>query len=143
MQSRSPASAVMIAALPIPFPAALFIAALVTDVAYWRTADPLWTTMSSWLLLAGLIMGGGAAFVELGRMLGDPGVRRVGLAWVHMLGIGLAVLLSILNFVFHVRDDYSAVAPVGPLLSGVVVAILLLSGWVEWGLVRRPLAKDA
>jgi uncharacterized membrane protein len=124
-----------------PIPVGFFVVALFTDVTYWRTADPLWTTMSSWLLLAGLVMAGVAVIAGLIDLLGDRSLRRLRPVWLLVLGNGLAFLLSVLNFVFHVRDGYSAVAPVGPLLSAAVVLILLFTGAMEWGLVyRRPVA---
>jgi uncharacterized membrane protein len=121
----------------IRFPVALFVAALISDVAYWRTADPLWTTMSSWLLLGGLAIATAAVLSELIRVFGDQSLRRLRPAWIHLLGNGLAVLLSTLNFVFHVRDGYSAVVPAGPLLSAAVVLILLFTGWTGLGPVNR------
>jgi uncharacterized membrane protein len=125
----------------IPFPAALFFAALLTDVAYWRTADAQWTTMSSWLLLGGLVMASIALLAELIRVLGERDARRLRVAWIHLLGDGLAVLLSVVNFVFHVRDGYSAVVPAGPLLSAAVVLILLFTWWIGLALVRRRRAE--
>jgi uncharacterized membrane protein len=121
----------------VPYPIAFFVAALFTDLTYWRTADPLWTTMSSWLLLGGLVMAGLAVLAGLIDFLRDRGLRRLRLAWMHLLGNGLAFLLSVLNFIFHVRDGYSAVVPAGPLLSAVVVLILLFTGWLGWDLVYR------
>jgi uncharacterized membrane protein len=141
MPSRNPVHAAAIAP-PIPFPAALFVVALLTDMAYARTADPLWTTMSSWLLLAGLAAATVALLSEVIRVLGEPGVRGLRPAWMLMLGNGLAVLLSTVNFVFHVRDGYSAVVPAGPVLSAVVVAVLMLTGSVEWALVRRRRGRE-
>ncbi len=41
----------------VPLPIVCFIGALVTDIAYWRTAEIMWADISAWLLLAGLIMG--------------------------------------------------------------------------------------
>ena len=45
-----------------PFPAVCFTLALATDVAYWRTANLMWSNFSSWLLFAGLATGVAAAF---------------------------------------------------------------------------------
>jgi uncharacterized membrane protein len=122
------------AALSIPFPAVLFATALFTDVAYWLTADPLWSTMSSWLLLAGLVIATLAFIAEVLRL---PGGLRRRSARIHLLGDGLAILLSILNFIFHVRDGYSAVVPAGPLLSAPVVLTLLFTRWTGSNPVRR------
>lgn len=128
-------------AVLVPFPITLFVAALCADLAYWKTADPLWTTMSSWLLLAGLTLAGVAVLAELIGVLGDRSIRRWRPAWVHLVGNGLAVLLSALNFVFHVRDGYSAVVPAGLLLSMGAVLILFFTDWV--GPVQRHRAGDA
>ena len=123
----------MLAASPIAF----FTAAMVTDVTYWRSADPLWSTMSSWLLLAGLVMAYAAVWAGLIDVLGDQKLRARGFARTHSLGGGLAVLLATLNFVFHVRDGYSAVVPAGPLLSAAVVLVMLPVGWMGRDLLAR------
>ena len=148
MQSHSPAGTATISRrsnfpLGIPLPPALFVAALATDITYWRTADPLWSTMSSWLLLVGLVIACIAVLTELVRVLGDPGLRRERPAWAYLLGNGAAVLLSIVNFVFHVRDGYSAVIPAGPLLSVVVVVILVFTTWLGLRLASRRRAEEA
>jgi uncharacterized membrane protein len=141
MHDHSPQGAAKVAAPPIlamgiPYPAAVFVAALLTDIEYARTADAMWTTMSSWLLLVGLVMATVAVLVELVRVFRD-GSRSPRAALVHVLGNGLAVVLSVTNFVFHVRDGYSSVVPVGPVLSAVVVGILLLTGWTSLRLAFR------
>jgi uncharacterized membrane protein len=137
MQTRNPSRDVGIADQPIhpmlaSSPLALFVAALFTDVTYWKTADPLWSTMSSWLLLAGLVMATVVILAVVIDVLSDLNLRP---AWAPMLGNGLAVLLSVLNYVFHVRDGYSTVVPAGPLLAAAVVVILLLTSLLGRGLV--------
>ena len=59
--SVNPASTARIGTHPIhpmlvPFPIAGFVGTLVTDIAYWRTAEMIWADFSAWLLFAGLIM---------------------------------------------------------------------------------------
>ncbi|MDB5430019.1 MAG: hypothetical protein JWP35_1135 [Caulobacter sp.] len=142
MPSGNPVGAMWSAFLAIlsrvlRFPAPLFVAVLLTDLTYWRTADPLWSTMSSWLLLGGLAWAVIAVLVELVRLLAGARPRRLNPAWGHMLGDGLAVLLSMANFIFHVRDGYSALVPAGPLLSAAVVIILLLTSRTGLALVPR------
>jgi uncharacterized membrane protein len=124
MHSRTPEA---VAARLIPFPAALFVAALLTDVAYWQGADPLWSTMSSWLLLAGLIAAALAMAAEVILLAAGPEPRDQGRRRL-VLHAGV-VALSALNFVFHVRDGYSAVVPAGPLLSAAAVLVLLSTVW--------------
>ncbi len=123
----------------IPFPAELFAIVLLTDIVFWKTGDPQWTTMSSWLLFAGLVLATAALASEL-IGLRDPRLRRSRPARVHLLGDSLVFVLSLVNFVFHVRDGYSAVVPAGPLLSAAVVFIQLSAGWVGCGVTGRLLA---
>ncbi len=113
--------------LLVPFPTAMFVGALVTDLAYWRTADPLWSTMSSWLLLAGLVIACAAVATGFVRCRLGP----------HPVGDGAAIVLSIVNFIFHVRDGYSAVVPAGPLLSAAAVLVLLSTAFTEPRLARH------
>ena len=47
----------------LSFPIAYFTAALVTDLAYWQTADVMWESFSDWLITAGLVTAGFAAII--------------------------------------------------------------------------------
>ncbi len=53
------------------------------------------------------------------------------------MGYALAVLLSLLNAFVHSRDGYTAVVPTGVMLSGLVVVILLITGWAGRALIAR------
>jgi uncharacterized membrane protein len=119
----------------VSFAIAYFTAALVTDLAYWQTAAVLWETFSDWLITAGLVTTGLAvvAFV-IDLVLGK---RSRALAWPHAVGYALAVLLSLLNAFVHSRDGYTAVVPTGLALSGLVVVILLITGWAGRAVIAR------
>ena len=121
--------------LLVSFAIAYFVAALVTDLAYWRTASVLWETFSDWLITTGLVMTGLAviAFV-IDRMRGKHTDR---LTWPHAVGYALAVLLSLLNIFVHSRDGYTAVVPTGVTLSGLVVLILAVTGLMGRILIAR------
>jgi uncharacterized membrane protein len=112
-----------------PFPVAYFTAALVTDFAYWRTAEVMWERFSVWLIAGGLVM---SALVALAAVI-DLAFARQRPAWFRALGYTAAVLLSLLNVFVHSRDGYTAVVPTGMTLSVIVVAILLVysvtAGW--------------
>ena len=112
-----------------PFPVAYFAAALVTDLAYWRTAEVMWERFSVWLIAGGLVM---SALVALAAVV-DLVFARQRPAWIRALGYIVAVLLSIVNVLVHSRDAYAAVVPTGVTLSVIVVAILLVysvtAGW--------------
>lgn len=138
----NPASTAKIGGHPIhpmlvPFPIACFVGALVSDIAYWRTADMMWSDFSGWLLLAGLIMGTLAAIAGLIDFLSNRLVRAQPPAWPHMLGNVLAMVLSLINLLVHSRDAWTSVVPTGLILSAVVVLILLFTGWFGWSMVYR------
>ena len=119
----------------VPFPIACFAGALVTDLAYWQTADIIWETFSDWLITVGMITAGFAIIAFVIDLVGGKPIRT--LAWPHAVGYPLAFLLSLLNAFVHSRDGYTAVVPTGLTLSAAVVVILLFTGWVGSALVHR------
>ncbi|HEY1724565.1 MAG TPA: DUF2231 domain-containing protein [Steroidobacteraceae bacterium] len=121
----------------VPIPIVCFIATLVTDIVYWQTANMLWADMSAWLLTAGLIISVFAIVAGLIDFLGDPRIRELRAAWIHVVGNVLAIALSIANAFIHTRDAYSSVVPTGIILSALVVLILLVTGWNGWTMVYR------
>jgi uncharacterized membrane protein len=123
-----------------PFPAVCFIAAFVTDLAYWHTALGQWETFSIWLLTGGLIAALFAAIVGLIDYFASERQRGLQPAWAPLIGDAAATLLSLLNAFVHSRDGYTAVLPTGLILSGVVVLILLVTGWAGWTRAYRGVA---
>jgi uncharacterized membrane protein len=121
----------------VPIPMVCFVATLVTDIVYWRTAAMLWADISAWALVIGLIFSLFAAAAGLIDFCGEPRIRALRAAWIHGLGNIAAVVLSIFNALIHTRDAYTSVVPSGLILSALVVAILLVTGWNGWSLVYR------
>ena len=121
----------------VPFPIVCFIGALLTDIAYYATAEITWADFSSWLLVVGVIMGVLAAIAGLIDFLGNPLIRVQPAAWVHLAGNLLVLVLSFFNALIHQRDGWTAVVPVGLTLSIIVVLILPVTGWLGWALVYR------
>jgi uncharacterized membrane protein len=106
----------------VPFSVAYFTAALVTDLAYWRTAEVTWERFSVWLITGGLIM---AALAVLAAVI-DLVSGRHSLAWSRAFTYALVIVLSLFNVFVHSRDGYTAVVPAGLTLSAFVVIIQLL-----------------
>ena len=119
----------------VPFPIACFTGAFVTDLVYWQTAAVTWERFSIWLITAGLTVAGFAAIVGVIDFVVGKQIRT--LAWPHLVGYPLALLLSLINAFVHSRDAYTAVVPTGLMLSGVVVVVLLFTGWVASAVVYR------
>jgi uncharacterized membrane protein len=124
-------------AMLVPVPAVCFVATLVTDIVYWRTAAMLWADISAWLLVVGLIVSLFAATAGLIDFFGDRRIRGLRAAWIHALGNTVALVISIFNALIHTRDAYTSVVPTGLILSAIVVLILLITGWNGWTMVYR------
>jgi uncharacterized membrane protein len=124
-------------AMLVPFPIACFVGAFLTDLTYWRTADMMWANFSIWLITAGLVTGVLAAAAGLTDFFGSRQIRSVRSAWYHGGGNGLALILSLFNAFVHSRDAYTSVVSTGLILSGLVVLILLFTGWLGGALVFR------
>jgi uncharacterized membrane protein len=120
----------------VPFPIVCFVGAFVTDLVFTRNGDPGWATASNWLLIVGLVMAALAAVAGLADFLGDDRIRKLGDAVKHMLANVTAVVLEVVNLVLRLRDP-AFVESTGIYISGIVVLILLYSGWKGGDLVYR------
>jgi uncharacterized membrane protein len=121
----------------VPIPIVCFIGTLVTDITYYVTADMMWTDVSSWLLIVGLIGGVLAAIAGLIDFLTNRLIRAQTPAWPHLIGNLLVLVLSFFNALVHTRDAWTSVVPTGLILSIIVVLILPITGWLGWALVYR------
>ena len=121
--------------LPASFSIAYFTGALVTDLVYWQTPDVLWERFSIWLIAAGLVMAGLAAIAYVFDLASGRQIDRP--AWPRVIGYGVAVVLSLINAFVHSRDGYTAVVPTGLTLSGLVIAVLVLTALAGIALRNR------
>jgi uncharacterized membrane protein len=118
----------------IPFPIALWIFSLASDLIYlFEFGGPVWKDVALYTMVGGIIGALAAAvpgYMDY-RSMTDPGVARV--ARLHMaINVGL-VLLFTLNAGLRIINGTEALAPV--FLSGVGVAALAVSGWLGGELV--------
>jgi uncharacterized membrane protein len=114
----------------ISFPAVCFIGAFITDIVYWRSMSFVWETFSVWLLTAGLVMAGLVVIATLIDFTMSRNSRKSRPAWPYVLSNGLVIVLSLFNVFVHSRDGYTAVVPTGLILSGIVVLIMMITGWM-------------
>lgn len=121
----------------VSFPIVCFVGTLITDIAYWQTAEMMWADFSAWLLAAGLVMGVLAALAGLIDFLGNREIRKIPEAWVHLAGNAMVLILAFFNSLVHTRDAWTSVVPSGLILSALTVALLLLTGWMGWAMVYR------
>jgi uncharacterized membrane protein len=143
MSEHNPQSTAKIGGHPlhpmiVPFPIAFFISALVTDLVYLGTGRPGFADASVWLIGAGLAGAVLAAVLGLTDFLGDRMVRGMSQAWMHLIGNGIAVLLEIANLVVRASSGaQGGLVPTGIILSAIVTAVLVFTGWMGGEMVYR------
>jgi len=111
-------------ALLNPMPYGFFVAALIFDAIYARSADVLWVKSAAWLITLGLL------FAILPRLVNlvhvwrpsnrSPSVEKADF-WLNLV----AILAAIANAFVHSRDAYGTM-PEGMLLSALTVLLLSL-----------------
>jgi uncharacterized membrane protein len=142
MLSPNPKSTAQIAGHPIhpmlvPFPIAFFVGAFGADVLFWQNGNPGYASAALWLIGAGLVMAALAAVMGLIDFFGEPRIRAMNDAWQHAGGNILAVLIEVYNFYIRYPDPPARVVAMGLVLSLIVVAILLYTGWKGGEMVYR------
>jgi uncharacterized membrane protein len=138
----NPHSTAQIAGHPIhpmlvPFPIAFFTATLVCDLVYRQSGNEFWFTATQYLLGAGIVMALLAALAGFTDFLSDGRIRAISIAWWHMLGNLLMVVVQALNWYLRHARGPEAVLQTGLLLSLVGVLIMLVTGWLGWEMVYR------
>jgi uncharacterized membrane protein len=142
MSDDNPRSTAQIAGHPlhpmlVPFPIACYVGALLCDIAYAGTAEMQWTNFAAWLLAAGVAFTVLAAIAGGIDFLVEPRIRRLGAAWIHVVGNVTVLILAIFNSFVHSHDAWTSVVPTGLVLSIVTVLILVVTGWNGWEMVYR------
>jgi len=108
---------------PIPF--GCFVAALIFDVIYARSAVMLWDKGAAWLITFGLLFAIVPRLVNLAQVWITS--RRIATRtdkldfWLNLF----AIVAAIVNAFVHSRDAY-AVVPAGVWLSACTVALLAI-----------------
>ena len=109
---------------PIPF--GFFVAALIFDILYARTAELLWGKGAAWLIMFGLLFAVVPRLVNLAQVWITS--RRTALRtdkldfWLNLF----AIVAAIFNAFVHSRDAY-AVVPAGVWLSACTVILLSIA----------------
>ena len=120
----------------IPFPIVCFIGTFLADIIYVQSGDNGWASASSWLLGIGLATAALAATAGVIDYLGDDRIRGLGDALKHMLANVAAVVIEAVNLALRI-DNRDFIGSTGVWLSGLVVLLLLYSGWKGGELVYK------
>ena len=141
MNGGNPRSTAQIGGHPIhpmliPFPIVCFIGTFVADIIYTQSGDTGWASASYWLLGIGLATAALAATAGIIDYLGDDRIRRLGDALKHMIANVAAVVVEVISLVLRI-DNRDFIDSTGVWLSGLVVLLLLYSGWKGGDLVYK------
>lgn len=114
----------------VSFPIACFTCALLTDIAYSRTANMMWADFSAWLLAVG--MAGGVLAGIAGVVIWLANRRRIPArrGWIVALGGAVTLVIALLNNFMHTRDAWTSVVPAGLELSAATVLVMLATAWL-------------
>ena len=132
-----PRSTAQIAGHPIhpmlvQFPIVCFILTFIFDIVYTRGQTEV-APYANWILAIGLVMAALAAVAGLTDFLGDKRIQGSD-AVKHMLANVTAVILEVVNLVLRWNNP-DFIGSTGVYISGIVVLILVYSGWLGGKLV--------
>ena len=103
---------------PIPF--GFFVAVLIFDIIYAKTANVMWVKSAAWLVSIGLVIAIIPQLINLGRVwFGKHRVRTTAMTINFWLNV-VAIIAALINAFVHSRDAY-AVIPAAVWLSVVTV----------------------
>ena len=137
MESRAKLFGHAIHPILIVYPLGLLSAAVIFDVIYLLTANPTWTTVSFWMIAAGIIGGLLAAVFGLIDYLNIPtGTRASRIGLLHGL-VNLGVMILFTGSWLLRRNSPDAPSTAAFALSFIGVGAALLGGWLGGELVER------
>jgi|SRR6185312_12404831 len=112
---------------------ALFLGALLSDIAYYRSYAIQWNNFSSWLLAGGLVVGAFALLCGIVALFRSRW-RAWPVAYVLLL---LAVwILGFIDALVHARDAFASM-PAGLVLSVVAVVLACVALWIALAGMRE------
>lgn len=121
----------------LAFPVALFAGALLTDIAYLRTAEIQWSNFSSWLIV-GALVGGGLTLIWSIVLAIRParftGRRR---PLLYALLLAIMWIAGFINAFQHSRDAWSSVGTTGLILSIISASFAVAASWVAHAIGRE------
>lgn len=121
-----PAHAFFLAATVPPF-----LGAALSDYVYTRSFEVQWANFASWLIVGGLVFGGGALVLAFATLM--PLDRRRLPPFEFLLLLAMWVL-GFINAFVHAGDAWAAM-PAGLVLSLVVLVLACAAAWL--GFSRR------
>jgi uncharacterized membrane protein len=98
---------------------ALFLGALLSDIAYARTFEIQWNNFASWFIASGLVVSGAAMVCAL---IGLTPARRTRYSALHAIVLLATWIVGFFNALMHARDAWASMP--GGLVLSVIVFVL-------------------
>ena len=137
MESRAKLFGHAIHPILIVYPLGLLSTAVVFDVIHLVTANPMWATISFWMIVAGIVGGLLAAVFGLIDYLNIPnGTRAKRIGLLHGLVNVMVMVLFAVSW-FLRSDAPEAPSSLAIALAFIGVGAALLGGWLGGELVER------
>ena len=117
-------------AILLAFPVALYPSALLSDIAYYNTAEIQWANFSSWLLVgANFFSGLVLAWAILSLFLGRARYAK-GRGILYLALIAATFIAGVVNSFQHARDGWHSVGTLGLVLSAVCTLLILGAAFI-------------
>lgn len=105
----------------------LFLGALLSDIAYFRTYQIQWSNFSSWLIAGGLVFCGLALLFAVVNLIRAD--HKKGRPLIYFLLLLVTWLLGFINALEHAKDAW-ATMPLGLILSVIVTLLACVATWI-------------
>lgn len=114
----------------------LFLAAMLSDIAYSSSYQVQWSNFASWLIAGGLLFGG----LALLWSVVDLFMHRAGRPLIYALLLLALWVIGFINALIHAKDAWAAM-PAGLILSVIVVALACAATWIGFSSLRAGGAR--
>lgn len=139
MESRARIAGHPIHPMLIAFPVALYVATVVTLLAFVATGDAFWYRVATWANLGGIVMAAVAAipgFIDLLSLPRHSRAQGTGLRHAAFNVLSL-VLFTISAVILWRNADATVLDVTAPLVLGIVGTLsTVAAGWLGWTLVQ-------
>lgn len=115
---------------------ALFLGALLSDIAYYQTYQIQWSNFAAWLIAGALVFCGIALLFALANLIRTH--RKAGRPVVYVLLLVATWVLGLFSAFEHARDAWASM-PGSLILSVIVTVLAIASAWAGLG-SRREVA---
>jgi len=105
----------------------LFLGALLSDIAYFKSYQIQWSNFASWLIAGGLLFCGLALVFALANLIAAK--HKKGQPLVYLLLLLATWVLGLINAFQHAKDAW-ATMPSGLILSVIVSLLACAAVWV-------------